>query len=153
MTDTPALKLGFGFEFQDLYETEGLERLDAAFVAQLESASPKLADILRSARSGAEQLAPRTRSELLVEMAPLVEDFIGELFGIQPELLALRMSHEQFEPLYNVKRKFVQKRAITRIKADQALAIDGESVAAELEKSLGELSEDSYAAHVHQWLE
>ena len=53
MNDTsarPALKLGFGLRFEDLYETEGLERVDAVFFAHLEKVSPELAALVRSAR-------------------------------------------------------------------------------------------------------
>ena len=150
----PALKLGYGFGFPDLYDTEGLERLDAAFLVHLDSASPALADSLRSARSVPGRLAAKTKSTLLVDLAPFVEQFLGELFGIQKELAAARNTHAVLEPLYEVKRKFVQKRALTRIKADQALAIDGEAVARELAEHFGgaAFSEDSYAAHVHEWL-
>src|SRR5438552_3059554 len=133
-SDPPALKLAFGFSFEDLYDTRGLERLDREFLRQLEE---PLAAELRAARNAPVARSPKAKSELLIALAPRVEDFIGELFGIQKDLEALRTEHGALHPLYEVKRKFVQKRALTRIKADQAALIDGAAVRIELEKYLG----------------
>jgi NADPH-dependent glutamate synthase beta subunit-like oxidoreductase/NAD(P)H-flavin reductase len=150
----PDLQLGLGFAFTDLYEVEGLERLDAAFLRYLEQGSPGLAESLRNARSARGELAAKERSALLIALAPQVERFIGELFGIQDALQSSLRRHEDLEPLYEVKRKFVQKRALTRIKADQAALIDGEAVARGLLKHFGEdvFSEESFARHVYRWL-
>ncbi len=41
------LKLAFGLTFPDLYATEGLARVDAAFLAFLRAADPALAERLR----------------------------------------------------------------------------------------------------------
>src|SRR5262249_34929741 len=57
-------------------------------------------------------------------------------------------------PLYAVKRKFVQRKAISGVTAEQASAIDGPAIAVELEKRFGgPLTEHSYAERVTGWLE
>jgi NADPH-dependent glutamate synthase beta subunit-like oxidoreductase/NAD(P)H-flavin reductase len=154
-TAQPTLNLGAGLRFEDLYATEGLERLDGAFLEHLKSVNAELAGQLESARKAPGELAAKTRSELIITLAPHVEDFIGELFGVSAEMHALQQRHHALAPLYSVKRKFVQKRALTRIKAEQAAAIDGEAVARQLEQHFAgaAFSEDSYAEHVNRWLD
>src|SRR5262245_55470017 len=113
MTDNitqPQLRLGAGLRFEDLYETAGLNRLDAAFLAHLETANPALAEELRAARSNPAGLDRKPASELIIAIAPHVEDFIAQLFGIEQDVEKLQKEHNEHAPLYNVKRKFVQKR-------------------------------------------
>ena len=98
--------------------------------------------------------ARKSGSELMVGLAPYVEDFIGRLFGIEAELQALQARHSALAPLYSVKRRFVQKRALTGMTPAKALEIDGLAVGAELEAFLnGELTEHSFADHVARWME
>jgi NADPH-dependent glutamate synthase beta subunit-like oxidoreductase/NAD(P)H-flavin reductase len=158
MTDIsaqPVLRLGFGAEFQDLYDTAGLARLDGAFLEMLERTAPQLAERLVAARNQPESLLAKARSELIIALAPHVEEFISELFGISSELQSSKNRHDALEPLYAVKRKFVQKRALTRIKPDQAALINGEAVAGELVRFFkdSKFFEDEFAANVHRWLE
>ena len=81
------LDLRFGLSFEDLYSQGGLARLDELFLQQLQSANPALAERLLDARTNPGALTRKQHSDLLVELAPHVEDFIGELFGISREVL------------------------------------------------------------------
>ena len=108
-----ALSLSDGFSFGDLYDREGLLRIDAAFLADLRAAAPALYDRLLAARENPAGLANKQSSELIIELAPHLEDFIGHLFGIGPELRALQARHHELAPLYSVKRRFVQRKALT----------------------------------------
>ena len=77
----------------------------------------------------------------------------GALFGIESELRDLQARHHELAPLYSVKRKFVQRKALTGYTPEKAAAIDGFAVAAELEAFLLEpLTERSFAEHVDRWL-
>ncbi len=145
------LHLGFGLTFDDLYERDGLVRLDLAFLSHLAEVEPDLHDRLLAARA----VAPETKAEaeLLVELSPHLEDFIGRVFGIAGEIAALQARHDALAPLYTVKRLFVQRRAVKGVTAEQAADLDGQSLAAELEVLFGEaVTEASFAAHVHEWL-
>jgi NADPH-dependent glutamate synthase beta subunit-like oxidoreductase/NAD(P)H-flavin reductase len=145
--------LGFGFDFGDLYRRDGLARLDAAFVAQLKARDGALHDRLMAARAEPEALAGKPESELIVALAPALEDFVGELFGIAPEIDALRHRSGELAPLYSVKRLFVQRRATKKITAEQAAALDGDALRAELETHLGgALTELLFAQKVDLWL-
>ena len=151
----PTLALSFGLAFEDLYCREGLEKIDAAFRAALRAADVTLDDRLASARADAgSSLAAKQRSELIVELAPHVEDFIGDLFQIGPELRALTAQHHDLAPLYSVKRRFVQKKALTGMTAEKAAAIDGPAARAALEALFGgPVTEDSFVAHVSIWID
>jgi NADPH-dependent glutamate synthase beta subunit-like oxidoreductase/NAD(P)H-flavin reductase len=153
MRGPPALSLSFGFRFEDLYTTEGLRRIDAAFLEQLGEAGQALRERLEGARLDAAALSAKQRSELIVEAGPYLDDFIGELFDIAPELTTLKARHNALAPLYDVKRRFVQRKALTAMTPENAAAIDGSAVRAELETFTEEpLSEMSFANHVERWL-
>src|SRR5690348_4217222 len=148
------LQLAFGFAFEDLYRREGLLQLDSSFLQHLTASDPLLFSRLMEARSNPQAVAGKQHSDLIVDLAPHVEDFIGELFGISREIRALQARHQALAPLYALKRRFVQKRAISGVTAEHAAEIDGPALALELEKLFGEpLTESSFVDHVSGWLE
>src|SRR5215472_8649318 len=110
------LALQHGLAFADLYDRAGLIRLDRAFVGDLAAADAALHDRLVTARRDPAALDRKAESDLLVELAPYVEDFLGGLFGIAAELRELQSRQTALAPLYAVKRLFVQRRAVKEIK-------------------------------------
>jgi NADPH-dependent glutamate synthase beta subunit-like oxidoreductase/NAD(P)H-flavin reductase len=147
------IPLWFGLAFDDLYVHEGLAKIDAIFLKELHQASPGLQDRLMEARGNPGALAAKPASELIIELAPYVEDFVGTLFGIESELRDLQSRHHVLAPLYRVKRQFVQRKALTGYTVDKASSIDGAGVAARLEAFLLEpLTERSFAEHVERWM-
>src|SRR6185437_7235998 len=88
------LRLAFGFTFEDLYRRESLLRLDAAFCHNLQAADEGLLRQLLEARKDPSALTRKQQSELIIAIAPHLEDFIGELFGIAAEVRALQAKHE-----------------------------------------------------------
>jgi hypothetical protein len=76
------LALQHGLDFSDLYERDGLARLDRAFVAQLAASDAPLHDRLMAGRADAGAFDRKAESDLIVDLAPHVEDFLGDLFGI-----------------------------------------------------------------------
>ena len=151
--DSRTLTLSFGLAFEDLYRHESLARLDGEFLAQLTASAPEPGGRLAEARRDATALTAKQQAELIIEVAPYVEDFIGQLFHIEAELRSLQARHHNLAPLYSVKRRFVQKKALTGQTPEKAAAIDGFAVGAQLEALILEpLSEESYAAHVDRWI-
>ncbi len=75
-----------GLAFEDLYRRDGLLRIDTAFLEQLGQTDAALHQRLAAARAAAEPLAAKAESELLLALAPHVEDFIARLFGIEAEV-------------------------------------------------------------------
>src|SRR6266850_1037547 len=143
------MQLGFGVSFPDLYEREGLMRLDRAFVAHLAEADRSLADRLTAAR--AQPPSGASESELLIALAPHVEDFIAKLFHIEREAAALAEKHNALAPLYSVKRQFVQRRALHKVKPADAAAVDAPAVAKQLFG--GDFTELDFARQVTAWLQ
>ena len=86
----PALTLGLpGLTYPDLFTHEGLTRLDGEYLARLKAQDPARHDQLLAYRQG-KALTPVELSELLLACAPLLDELVGELFGIQKELAAVR---------------------------------------------------------------
>jgi len=158
MTD---LVLAHGLSVADLYDRAGLVRVDRAFVAHLAASDVTLHDRLMAARSAPDAIEHQTHSDLLVDLAPHLEDFIGELFGIDAEVRALQARHHELAPLYSVKRLFVQRRAVKGVKEADATELDGPRLAGELDRLMGAAPdatitiadwERRYAEHVTNWL-
>jgi NADPH-dependent glutamate synthase beta subunit-like oxidoreductase/NAD(P)H-flavin reductase len=124
----PVLSHGFGFD--DLYDRDGLGRLDAAFVAWLKDAHVDAHARLMAARAAPERLAAKDESNLLIEVARPLEDFIGALFGVAVPVAELRGRHSRLAPLYDCKRLFVQRYVTRAIKADAVASLDEVSVTA-----------------------
>ncbi len=152
--DGTTLLLPFGLSFHDLYRRGGLLELDAQFLAELSESNPQLHTRLLAARETPPAAHTKESSELIIALAPYLEDFIGQVFGIETELRKLQERHSELAPLYSVKRRFVQRKAVIGQTAETASQIDGFALADELEALLQEpLTELSFARHVAHWLE
>lgn len=154
MPTSESLRLKFGLSFEDLYRREGLVRIDAAFLDHLKTADAALANRLMEARANSGAAPRKQLSELVVDLAPHVEDFVGDLFAISAEVRALQARHDALAPVSSLKRKFVQKKAISGVTPEKAAAINGQAIALELEALLNEpLTEASFVEHVSKWLD
>ena len=162
MTEPPMtdLVLEHGLTFADLYDRESLIRLDKAFTAHLAGTDIRLHDRLMTARRNPDVIEPHDESSLLVDLAPYLEDFIGELFGISGEVRSLQARHHELAPLYSVKRLFVQRRAVKGVKEADAAAIDGHGLCRELDRLIDATPDEPvaawerrYAAQIANWLE
>jgi NADPH-dependent glutamate synthase beta subunit-like oxidoreductase/NAD(P)H-flavin reductase len=143
-----------GFSFEQLYTVDGTAAIDRAFVEFLAGTDVALHDRLMVARADPSIIEDKDQSDLIVETAPHVEDFIGRLFGISEAVAAMQAKHDTLAALYTVKRLFVQRRAVKGMSVEDAEAIDGPAVKIELEKLFGEpLTELSFAKHVQAWLD
>src|SRR6266568_882913 len=147
------LKLAHGLSFAELHERDGLARLDAAFLDHLGAAESALRPQLEAARAAA-TLDSKAESALILEIAPHLDDFLADLFGIQTEFRTLTARHNELAPLYSVKRQFVQRRAANKVKPEDAAKLDGPALEAELKKNHldGRFDELTFAKKVTHWL-
>jgi len=127
---SPSLSHGLGFN--DLYDRDGLVRLDAAFVDWLKGVDVDGHARLMTARAAPERLAAKDESNFLIELARPLEDFIATLFGVLDQATALRRHHNALAPLYDCKRLFVQRYVARAVKADAAQAFDGTALLTEI---------------------
>jgi NADPH-dependent glutamate synthase beta subunit-like oxidoreductase/NAD(P)H-flavin reductase len=143
------MQLGFDIRFSDLYEREGLLRVDRAFLGLLGEADARLRERLLAAR--ADPPAGKEASDLLVALAPHVEDFVARLFRIEREAHSLAERHNELAPLYAVKRQFVQRRALHKIKPSELEGFDSQRVENQL---FGRpFTELEFARAVTEWLQ
>ncbi|HEY5931192.1 MAG TPA: hypothetical protein VIU02_12850, partial [Burkholderiales bacterium] len=150
--EKPSLAPGFGLQFPELYTRSGLLRLDAAFLEFLGESDSGLRARLHSARAAPATLPVKEESELLIAVAPHLEDFTAALFNIEAEARALAARHHELAPLFSCKRLFVQRKAMNAYKADAAATFDGVDLEAQLAGWFGEdFSELAFARHVAQW--
>lgn len=99
-----------GFEFHELFQADGLARLDQRFLDRLNDHDPAWHQLLLRYRRGEITDNP-TVSELLLAVAPLLEAFIAELFDIDAELAETRATTLSHDPVMQFKQALVQKRA------------------------------------------
>ena len=150
---TPTLHLAANLCFNDLYETAGLARVDAAFLTHLQSIDASLSERLQQARLQPDALSAREESDLLIALSPHLEDFLALLFGITSEVHALAAQHHALAPLYSVKRLFVQRRALSKVNPDALQDFDATVARQTLTKAFGEaFTELSFARHITDWL-
>jgi NADPH-dependent glutamate synthase beta subunit-like oxidoreductase/NAD(P)H-flavin reductase len=147
------LNLAHGLSFAELHGRDGLAKLDLAFLDLLGASDAALKARLLGARDNPGDLDAKAESALILEIAPHLDDFLSELFGIQAEFNALAARHHELAPLYAVKRQFVQRRAANKIKPAEAQQLDGPALEAELRMLLGgNFDELTYAVGVTDWL-
>ena len=152
--DHQTLKLRHGFSFNDLYTRDGLIRLDAAFLDFLGVSDAALRASLETSRlAGSVFASKKEESTLLIALAPHLEDFLALLFGIEAQVQALAANHHELAPLHSCKRLFVQRRAMVKIRPEEAETFDGSVLEAELSTYIGaSFSELSFAQHVIKWM-
>ena len=148
------MMLAFNIAFADLYARNGLIKLDVAFVQELKQTDVELHNRLVAARADHATLSDQDHSQLLMDLAPHVEDFIGTLFGIGSEIHDLAERHHQLAPLYACKRLFVQRRAAKSLTPDEASRVNGEMLLTMLPIPYDNLEvlELSFAKVVMGWL-
>lgn len=148
------LNLGYGFSFNDLYARDGLVRLDTAFLDFLGEGDAALRAQFEAARIPSNNTLPdKEQSELLIALAPHLDDFLARLFDIEAQVQALSSRHHELAPLYSCKRLFVQRRAMSKIKPDEAATLYGLALEAQLTAYIGTpFSELAFAREVAHWM-
>lgn len=148
----PPLKLAGGLQFRDLYDRLGLIKLDHAFMDYLEKHQQPLAGRLLTARANPALLKPLDESNLLIELAPYLDQFIGDLFGVEDFLQSLSAQTHQLEPLYACKRLFVQRQAVKTFKLEEANLFSVTELDHQITDLLGkDWDELKFATTVMEW--
>ena len=149
----PSLALAFGLAFEDLYHFAGLARLDGEFMRWLDAADAGLAARLAAARVNPSASSYKEEADLLIAVAPHAERFIAKLFGIEDAWEDLFERHHKLSPLFRAKRKFVQRRAMLKVKADEAATLDGAALESQVAGLLGgAFDELAFAERALAWM-
>ena len=148
------LALAHGLALHDLYDRDGLTRVDGAFCAHLEGADAGLFARLMAARAAPDTVDAKAESDLLIDLAPHLEDFLADLFGVRAALDELVAAHNTLAPLYTCKRLFVQRRAAKKVKPEAVADLDGDALTDRMAAALGgPVTELGFAAKVMRWLD
>ncbi len=144
-----SLTLQFGFSFHDLHTPKGLHKIDAQFCQYFQKSNPSLYQAYEHARAQQDE-----NSDLLVKVAPLLEDFLALLFGIEEEVQSLQKKHHELAPLYTCKRTFIQRQVAKKSPVEDVDLLDGTRLCQELEAYFqGSFSDLTYATYVLSWLQ
>ena len=150
--DGHKLCLGFGLRFDDLYKTSGLARLDGLFLARIHEVDAELSSRIKAARSVSGQLDRKMSSDLMLELAPYIDDFVGELFDIEHELEGFRKRCDHLGSIHVCKRRIVQRLATRRYNALKAADFDGLALETQLARRMGSpISEEAFAEASLAW--
>jgi len=146
------LSLAHDIQFAELYTAAGLRRLDSIFVSELAAQASPLHERLLTGRTAPDTLGRKQEAELLLALAPHLERFLAQLFGIEREVASLTAEHERLACLYTCKRQFVQRRAATRVKPQDVVDLDAAALESALAARFGEpFSELAFARNVTSW--
>ncbi|ADE14517.1 conserved hypothetical protein [Nitrosococcus halophilus Nc 4] len=96
--------------FSELFQVTGLEVLDKGFLDLLKYRDSELYRHVISYRQASEPLPPVAESELLLALAPHLEDFLARFFGIEGELAASGNATLSHDPVMVFKKEWVQRR-------------------------------------------
>lgn len=147
------MKLGFGLNFAELENLAGITKLHHIFLEFAKDHGFILPwQLTRQESASFNNL--KEESSLLLELAPILDDFLAQLFGIEREVNTQRQQHKDFDIIYECKRKFVQRVAVKKYQPEQLLAIDFAEISAELAQLLGDkFNSEIFAKSVMAWLE
>lgn len=147
-------ELKFNLTFNELYTRDGLVKLDKAFAEELKAANVDLFNRFVTARANHREAEKKDISNLLIEIAPYVEDFTAKLFGIEKEVRTLKDKHDELANIYTCKRLFIQRQVAKKYKPEDAVTFNGADLQEALEKLFGAaLTEKTYADNVNSWLD
>lgn len=149
------MKLAFDIAFEDLYQLAGLNKIQQAFLSYLEKCDFELYSYYQQAKHN--HLVNKEYSNFITKLAPILDDFIAELFNINQENLKLRNKDNELSILYHIKRQFIQRKALRALKKEELEQVNIEQVKSDLKRiynySLDDLNELQFAIHINKWLE
>lgn len=104
-----------GLSYNDLANPAGLAQLDELFLNRLHSTAPDLCASLLAYREKRSKEDPAAISDMLIECARHLNDFLAELFNIRDETEILRTKILSHNPVFVFKKMFVLRRARRRL--------------------------------------
>ena len=145
-----SLTLSFNFTFEDLHSNHGIDQINQQFHLFLKEVNHEL--FAQYLVALAKQPSDKEQSQLLIELAPYIDDFIAHLFVIERDVNALINIHKPIALIAKAKRLFVQRRALKKYRTIDD--IDITNIVEEIEDLLGsKVTELVLAKKMLEWLE
>lgn len=110
MPTAPKLQLN-GFTFKELFQPQGLARLDQCYLDYLKDQDPDLQEALLAYRLDLRPFTPQQIGELLIESARYLEFFVAELFDIQEAVKEAQLAILSNDPVFLFKQWYVLREA------------------------------------------
>src|SRR3990167_868529 len=99
------------FSYPELFSSTGLERLDQTFLNHLQAKAHHLHEKLLCYRNASSSISSIEISELLIDSAKILEDFLGTFFNIEEPLAKAQATTTLHNPIAAFKKYYVLKRA------------------------------------------
>lgn len=107
----------FGFTYPDLFDQKKLEELYHFFLSYFEKKDPdKFTEFKKYSDSKGEGFKNTEISKILIDSAPFLSSFLGQLFDIEAHLDKLRYETAYEQDILSFKKEFVQKEIIKKYK-------------------------------------
>ena len=103
------LKNNFNLSFSDLYEREGLIKLNQKFEDFLAQKDAKIAADFSALKNNIAGFSDLQKSEILINISRILEEFLSLIFNIEKENLDLKKRHQNLQELILVRRDFIQR--------------------------------------------
>ncbi|MCP5369238.1 MAG: 2-polyprenylphenol hydroxylase [Rickettsiaceae bacterium] len=141
----------FGIKFEDFFSLSGLIKLDQSFLSYLSQQDFKLYAKYVHHRAEAQPASTLEISELLIEVAKYLEDFLVEIFCIETENSTLKKNNLKFAPVYECRRKFVQRYALTKYSSTTLASLSYDIVVEKLQTIIGEINQENIVQYYFKW--
>ena len=112
-------------KFSDLYEREGLLQLNIIFNNFLKDVDYDLFYNFLQLKKNSQNFSKVEKSNILILVSQVLEDFISELFNIENENEALQLKHNELSIIYQVKKRVIQRDISRKYNCDDIKNIDG----------------------------
>lgn len=122
------MALTFGFQWNDLYDSEKLSALHQHFLQHLSRSDPQLYAEVYETKSH--------NNEFLIPLAMAIESFIVDLFELHDDAQHYYDAHHQYRLASQFKRNFIQRDVLYTYSS--AELIDGDEVLSNLSMRLGQ---------------
>ncbi|MFK8040374.1 MAG: FAD-dependent oxidoreductase [Rickettsiaceae bacterium] len=92
-------------------------------------------------------------SYLIIRLAPVLEDFISQLFSIESEVYKLQKSHKEFDVIYQCNKKFIQRFVLVKYQKNSITDDEFKKCKIKLESLLNEsFTQKSFAKQCLEWM-
>lgn len=120
-TESNFLNSDFGVSFDDLYHRPGLLKLHEKFEEYLAHKDEEAFKQYCALKQDYQSFSKLEESNILIDLAPILEEFIAKLFLIENQNHDLQKQHHIKSVIYKVRRNFVQRNIVKKFNGQNSL--------------------------------
>jgi len=139
-----------GFQYNELFHSAGLKRLDDSFMQSLQQTDPALHDWLLAYHANKHTSNLIETSDLLISCAKILEDFLAKLFGIEEAVAISQAKTISNNPISTFKKYYVLRRA--KKEASKLESNKHKEIATSQKTLLAMTTPDNTFANINDWL-